>query len=217
MRQVAIERDRMEQSSKVKVLIVDDHPVVRAGLRTITDADPQLEIIAEAASASEALTAARQLNPAVVLLDIRLPDQSGFEVCRTVKKLLKPPAVLFLTSFADNALILDAMESGADGYLLKGNHPAQIAAAIRTVLKGGSVFDPVPAVSAAFDPIARLSRQELRVLSEISTGKTDKEAASKLGLQVKTVRHYLDNIFEKLRVNTRTQAAMVYIKRGSLS
>ena len=193
---------------------------MRGGLRIIAEVDTSLEIVGEAANAAEALIATRELRPDVVLLDVRLPDRSGLEVCRTLKTQPTPPRVLFLTSFADNALVLDAMEAGGDGYLLKDNEPNQIAAAIQTVLRGGAVFDPVATRHVVEElnssrrrprkPLERLSPQELRVLAEVVNGKTDKEVASALNLQVKTVRHYLDNVFDKLGVNTRTQAAVIY-------
>lgn len=212
----------MSKSRKIRVVIVDDHPVVRGGLRIIAEVDSNLEIVGEAANAAEALIAVRELRPDVVLLDVRLPDRSGLEVCHVLKSQPTPPRVLFLTSFADNALVLDAMEAGGDGYLLKDNEPHQIAAAIQTVLRGGAVFDPVATRQVVEElksghrrerkPLDRLSPQELRVLAEVVSGKTDKEVASALDLQVKTVRHYLDSVFEKLGVNTRTQAAVIYIQ-----
>lgn len=212
----------MSLSRKTRVLIVDDHPVVRGGLRIIAEVDSTLEIVGEAANAAEALLATRELKPDVVLLDVRLPDRSGLEVCRALKAQSDPPRVLFLTSFADNELVLDAMEAGGDGYLLKDNEPHQIAAAIHTVLRGGAVFDAIATRQVVEELksglrrerklLEQLSPQELRVLAEVVNGKTDKEVASALDLQVKTVRHYLDSVFEKLGVNTRTQAAVIYIQ-----
>jgi two-component system response regulator DevR len=205
----------------IRVLIVDDHPVVRMGLRIITEVDPAIIVAGEAASAAEAILAARRLRPAVVLLDVRLPDRSGLEVCRELKTDPGAPKVLFLTSFADNPLVLAAMQAGGDGYLLKDNEPRDIVTAIRTVLNGSTLFDPVVAravdreVKSVLpitpkDPLEALSAQERRVLAAVADGKTDKEIASALGLQPKTVRNYLDRVFEKLEVNSRTQAAVVF-------
>jgi two-component system response regulator DevR len=211
----------MTGSTKIRVLIVDDHPVVRTGLRIITEVDPAIIVAGEAASAAEAILTARRLRPAVVLLDVRLPDRSGLEVCRELKTDPGAPKVLFLTSFADNPLVLAAMQAGGDGYLLKDNEPRDIVTAIRTVLNGGTLFDPV--VARAVDrevksvlpitpknPLETLSAQERRVLAAVADGKTDKEIASALELQPKTVRNYLDRVFEKLEVNSRTQAAVVF-------
>ena len=211
----------MTDSPHIRVLIVDDHPVVRTGLRIITEVDPAIIVAGEAASAAEAILAARRLRPDVVLLDVRLPDRSGLEVCRELKTDPGAPKVLFLTSFADNPLVLAAMQAGGDGYLLKDNEPRDIVTAIRTVLDGGTLFDPVVARAVdrelksvlpvtPTDPLGALSEQERRVLAAVADGKTDKEVASAMGLQPKTVRNYLDRVFEKLGVNSRTQAAVLF-------
>ena len=211
----------MKSSPTIRVLIVDDHPVVRAGLRVITEVDPGILVIGEAGSGAEAIVAVRESLPDVVLLDVRLPDRNGIDVCRELKSQPKAPRILFLTSFADNALVLAAMQAGGDGYLLKDNEPRDIVAAIRTVLAGGMMFDPIVAHAvdrelksvlpgSAVDPIGELSKQERRVLAAVADGKTDKEIAVALGLQPKTVRNYLERVFEKLGVNSRTQAAVLF-------
>jgi DNA-binding NarL/FixJ family response regulator len=211
----------MKSSPAIRVLIVDDHPVVRMGLRVITEVDPEIIVTGEAASAAEAILAVRQHRPDVVLLDVRLPDRSGLDVCREIKSQPNAPRVLFLTSFADNTLVLTAMQAGGDGYLLKDNEPRDIVAAIRTVLGGSRMFDPI--VARAVDrelksvlpkqptnPLGELSEQERRVVAAVADGKTDKEIAAALGLQPKTVRNYLGRAFEKLGVNSRTQAAVLF-------
>ena len=214
----------MKSSPTVRVLIVDDHPVVRAGLRVITEVDPGILVIGEAGSGAEAIVAVRKSLPDVVLLDVRLPDRNGIDVCRELKSRPGAPRILFLTSFADNALVLAAMQAGGDGYLLKDNEPRDIVAAIRTVLAGGMLFDPIVAravereLRAALpgnspDPLGELSQQERRVVSAVADGKTDKEIAQMLKLQPKTVRNYLDRAFEKLGVHTRTEAAILFDRR----
>ncbi len=210
----------MPSPDPIRVLLVDDHPVVRAGLRIITEVDEAIVIVGEAGNAAEALLAARELRPKVILLDVRLPDRSGLEVCRELKAQRDGPRVIFLTSFADNQLVLAAMQAGGDGYLLKDNEPRDIVAAIRTVMRGGSLFDPVvtraverelkSVMPLAADPLAGLSDQERRVLAEVAAGKTDKDIATALNLQPKTVRNYLERVFEKLGVTTRTQAAVLF-------
>jgi two-component system response regulator DevR len=204
----------------IRILIVDDHPVVRAGLRTVSEVDEQIVIVGEAASAGEARVAVRALNPDALLLDVRLPDQSGLELCRELKDNGPAPRILFVTSYADNALVLTAMQAGGDGYLLKDNEPSDIAAALRKVMAGGAVFDPVAArlvvagmqnaTAPALNGLQLLSAQELKVLAAVSLGHTDKEVAQSLGLQTKTARNYLERVFQKLGVNTRTQAAILY-------
>jgi DNA-binding NarL/FixJ family response regulator len=211
----------MKSSPTIRVLIVDDHPVVRAGLRVITEVDPGILVIGEAGSGAEAIVAVRESLPDAVLLDVRLPDRNGIDVCRELKSQPKAPRILFLTSFADNALVLAAMQAGGDGYLLKDNEPRDIVAAIRTVLAGGMLFDPVVARAVdrelrsalpgnSPDPLGELSQQERRVVSAVANGKTDKEIAQMLKLQPKTVRNYLDRAFEKLGVHTRTEAAILF-------
>ena len=210
----------MPPQDPIRVLLVDDHPVVRAGLRIITEVDEAIVIVGEAGNAAEALLAARELRPKVILLDVRLPDRSGLEVCRELKAQRDGPRVIFLTSFADNQLVLAAMQAGGDGYLLKDNEPRDIVAAIRTVMRGGSLFDPVvtraverelkSVMPTTADPLAGLSDQERRVLAEVAAGKTDKDIATALNLQPKTVRNYLERVFEKLGVTTRTQAAVLF-------
>jgi DNA-binding NarL/FixJ family response regulator len=211
----------MKSSPTIRVLIVDDHPVVRAGLRVITEVDPGILVIGEAGSGAEAIVAVRESLPDAVLLDVRLPDRNGIDVCRELKSQPKAPRILFLTSFADNALVLAAMQAGGDGYLLKDNEPRDIVAAIRTVLAGGMLFDPIVARAVdrelrsalpgnSPDPLGELSQQERRVVSAVADGKTDKEIAQMLKLQPKTVRNYLDRAFEKLGVHTRTEAAILF-------
>lgn len=211
----------MKSAPLIRLLIVDDHPVVRTGLRIITEVDASILVVGEAASAAEAILAARELRPDVVLLDVRLPDRNGMDVCRELKTQPDAPRVLFLTSFADNSLVLAAMQAGGDGYLLKDNEPRDIAAAIRTVQAGGMMFDPVVARAVdrelksvlpgpVADPMRGLSDQERRVLAAVADGMTDKEIALALGLQPKTVRNYLERVFEKLGVNSRTRAAILF-------
>src|SRR5690349_12884945 len=107
------------EPSTIRLILVDDHPVVRAGLRTVSEVDEAIVIVGEAANAAETMLAVEQLRPDAILLDVRLPDRSGLDVCRAIKAMRNPPRILFLTSFADNDLVLAAMQCGADGYLLK--------------------------------------------------------------------------------------------------
>jgi two-component system response regulator DevR len=208
--------------SEIRLLLVDDHPVVRDGLHRIRELDSHIEIVGESATMRSALEAARRLEPTVILMDVRLPDGDGIEACRQIKSFLPHTHVLFLTSFADNPLVLAAMEAGADGYLLKESGSQRIVDAIYSILSGKSVFDPVVASrithqsqkADATNPLGVLAARELRVLAEVARGKTDKEVASTLGLSVKTARNYLDRIFAKLDVHTRTEAALLYARFG---
>ena len=133
----------ISETPPVRVLLTDDHAVVRIGLKTILAEDPRLQIVGEAANGEECLRLVPALKPQVVLLDLRLPDIPGYEVCRRLKLLPEPPAVLVLTSFADDQLVLESISAGADGYLLKDFEQAELAGAITRVAAGGSILDPV--------------------------------------------------------------------------
>lgn len=203
----------------VRLLLVDDHPVVRDGLRRIQEIWPALSIVAEAGTGNGAVEAARREEPDVVLMDVRLPDGDGIEACRRIKALLPGIHVLFLTSYADNRFVLAAMEAGADGYLLKESGSHRIVAAIQTLRNGGTVFDPVVARGAlehaadtGTNPLEALTRLERKVLAELASGKTDKEVATALNLSPKTARNYVTRIFGKLNVRTRTEAALLYVR-----
>lgn len=208
----------------IRLLIVDDHPIVRAGLRSVEEVASAIAIVGEAGDAASAYDAAQRLQPDVVLLDIRLRGENGIELCRRIKTSCPACRVLILTSYVDNHLILSAVEAGADGYLLKENDTSRLVSAIGEVAAGGAVFDAEvtrqmenPAGdsrTSAARSLAGLTAQESRLLAEVAKGKTDKEAAAELGLTPKTARNYLDRIFAKLGVHTRTEAATVYIRAG---
>lgn len=210
----------MTAAGIIKLLIVDDHPVVRNGLRQVQQLEPRIRIVGEAATMHDAIETAERLAPDVVLMDVRLPDGDGIEACRRIKSVLTETRILFLTSFADSRFVLAAMEAGAEGYLLKENDAQRIVDAMHTVLQGGTVFDPVAARGMAAElrrgatpnPLACLTGQERRLLAEVALGKTDKEVAAALQLTSKTARNYLDRIFAKLDVHTRTEAALLYAR-----
>ena len=210
----------MKLENDIRLLLVDDHPVVRDGLRRIQELEPRIQIVAEAGTMLSAVEVARRFGPEMILMDVRLPDGDGIEACRQIKAFLPDVHVLFLTSYADNQFVLAAMEAGADGYLLKESGTERIVNAIHSILNGGSVFDPVVTHGAqrhsrsggGVNPLDALAARELRVLAEVAQGKTDKEVASALGLTTKTARNYLDRIFSKLNVHTRTEAALLYTR-----
>jgi DNA-binding NarL/FixJ family response regulator len=207
---------------------VDDHHIVRIGLRAVLAEDARIRVVGEASTASAALTEAVRLKPSVVLLDLRLPDRSGLEVCRQLKQHTPCPSVLCLTSFADDHTILAAIEAGADGYLLKEVDGPNIGDAIVTIARGGSVMDPrvtrrMLGVVRGNDgglkeiraKVARLSPQETRVLATVARGKTNKEVADVLGLGEGTVRNYLATVFQKLEVSRRAEAVAVWVRAQS--
>lgn len=211
---------QQSETEKIKVLVVDDHPVVRNGLRLIQELDEKIKVLGAAGSFQAALAEANRLKPDVVLMDVRLPDGDGIEACRRIKSQLPKTRVLFLTSYADNNLVLGAMEAGAEGYVLKESDAQRIVDAIHSIMRGGTVFDPVmsgqilrnPRQAELNNPLATLTEQERRILEEVAKGRTDKEVAAALGLSAKTSRNYLDRVFVKLDVHTRTEAALLYAR-----
>lgn len=210
----------MNPAKTINLLLVDDHPMIRDGLRRVQELTPEIRVVGDAGTMQAAVAAALLHEPDVVLMDVRLPDGDGIEACRQIKKLLPETRILFLTSYADNRFVLAAMEAGGDGYLLKESDAQRIVDAIRTILQGGTVFDPIVTREVLRDlkegkgpnPLASLTVQERRLLAEVAQGKTDKEAAAALGLTTKTARNYLDRIFTKLNVHTRTEAALLYTR-----
>lgn len=211
----------MTLENTIRLLLVDDHPVVRDGLNRIHELAPDIQIVGEAATMRSALEATRRLTPDVILMDVRLPDGDGIEACRQIKASLPETRILFLTSYANNRFVLAAMEAGADGYLLKENGTERIIEAIHSIRNGRSVFDPVVTrtisrqpsqASDSNNPLDDLPARERRVLAEVAKGKTDKEVAVALGISTKTARNYLDRIFTKLNVHTRTEAALLYTR-----
>lgn len=210
----------MKPEDQIRLLLVDDHPVVRNGLQQMRELEPRIQIVGEADTMVSAIETARRLSPEVILMDVRLPDGDGIEACRQIKRFLRETRILFLTSFADNRFVLASMAAGADGYLLKENSPQRIVEAIHVVLRGGTVFDPVATRNAlsqqqggsGLNPLDGLTVQERRLLAEVAKGKTDKEVSVVMGLTAKTVRNYLDRIFAKLNVHTRTEAALLYVR-----
>ncbi|HXA14554.1 MAG TPA: response regulator transcription factor [Opitutaceae bacterium] len=202
----------------IRVLIVDDSELVRAGLRALLGVEPAIAVAGEAEDVATAIAMCKRLEPDVVLLDIRLPDGTGFEACREILRRRPATHVLILTSAIDDHMVDEALKAGAHGYLLKEVNGRSLIHAIIDVADGKSVLDP--AVTARVmqlakagperDVLAALSVQENRVLALIAEGKTNKEVGQAMSLSEKTVKNYLSNIFEKLHLTRRTQAAALY-------
>jgi two-component system response regulator DevR len=205
----------------VKVIIVDDSEVVRMGLKTLLSPQAAITVAGEAGSVAAAVELATRVAAHVILMDIRLPDGTGFDACRQILRHRPDARVLFLTSVADDKLVDQAIAAGGHGYLLKEINGQGLIRAIQDISEGKSILDP--AVTArvlklaqggptapAPAPLAALSPQELRVLAAIAEGKTNKEIGLDLNLSEKTVKNYLANVFSKLNLSTRTQAAIYY-------
>ncbi len=211
--------------SPIRVVLVDDSPIIRLGLRAALEDFAQISIVGEGGTAAEAVALAQQLRPQVVLLDLRLPDQSGVAACRSIVNGGSTSRVLILTSSSDERHVQDALGAGAAGYLLKENDGAALAAAIEQVAAGHAVIDPslvdqvVRLVRHSSEPDARsrlasLSPQEQKVVALVAAGKTNKEIGHSLALTEKTVKNYLARIFEKLGVTRRAQVAALYVGAG---
>jgi DNA-binding NarL/FixJ family response regulator len=213
-------------ATTIRLLLVDDHEVLRIGLRTLFTEAGGFQVVGEAGTMAAAISEAMKLRPKVVLMDVRLPDGSGIEACRAIRTAHPDTRVLFLTSFADDDAVLATILAGADGFLLKEVSSEQLIDAVKAVASGRSILDPavtqrVLGTVRSLSPTASreqndpLSPQEERVLALVADGKTNKEIALSLGLSDKTVGHYLENIFQKLHVTRRAQAAVYFSQQQS--
>ncbi|HUH07110.1 MAG TPA: response regulator transcription factor [Egibacteraceae bacterium] len=201
----------------VRVMLVDDHEVVRKGIRSMVEAHDDLEVVAEAGTADEAVLRARSYKPDVVVMDVRLPDRSGVLACRDIRAEHPEIAVLMLTSFSDDQALFDSIMAGAAGYVLKQVRGSDLVDGIRRVAAGGSLLDP--AVTARVldrvrnpqgdeDPrLARLTPTETRILEMIAEGLTNREIGERIHLAEKTVKNYVSTILTKLQVSRRAEAA----------
>ena len=201
-----------------KVFLVDDHEIVRRGIADLLSDEPDLVIVGEAASVTEALTRVPAANPDVAVLDIRLPDGNGIELCRELRSRLPALRCLMLTSFTDDEALFDAIMAGASGFVLKQILGNDLVHAVRTVASGQSLLD-ARTTSALLnrirrergqgDPVRTLSDQERAVLELIGDGLTNREIAERMSLAEKTVKNYVSHLLAKLGMQRRTQAAVL--------
>lgn len=217
-------------AKKIRVLIADDHQVVREGLTSILESKGEIEVIGQAADGKEAVAKTRELLPDVVLMDISMPNMNGVEATRQIKKENPQIGVVVLTMYADEEYIFDLVRAGAAGYLLKDADSAQIAKAIRAVSKGESMIHPAIAakilnefthlsgrdnkVQKAARSEDDLSEREITVLKFMAEGRSNKEIANELNLSDKTIKNHIHHIFQKLNVTDRTKAVISAVKRG---
>jgi DNA-binding NarL/FixJ family response regulator len=199
--------------SKIRVLVVDDHAVVRSGLAQLLATTADIELVATASNGNEAIERVEALHPDVVLMDLSMPELDGVEATRRISELHPSSHVLVLTSFSDQARILDALSAGADGYLLKHTDPDDIADAIRAVHAGGSPLDPKAARALLESRRTRqstpqLTDREREVLVLVRDGLANKQIARRLGIAERTVKAHLTSVFQRLGVTDRTQAAL---------
>src|SRR3954464_14914819 len=202
----------------VRVFLLDDHEIVRRGLRELLEAEPDLEVIGESASAQEAIRRMPALRPDVAVLDARLPDGSGIDVCREVRSRMPALRVLILTSFDDEDALFAAIMAGASGYVLKDIHGDSLLDAVRRVGDGQSLLDPgataqllqrVREGKREDKRLAGLTEQERRVLALIGEGLTNRQVAEHMFLSEKTVKNYVTSLLAKLGLERRTQVAIL--------
>ncbi len=206
-----------------RVLIVDDHEVVRAGLRSLLSGIPDVTVVGDAATSADAVQQALHLQPDVVVMDVRLPDGSGIEACREIRAARPETRVLMLTSYSDADALFAAIMAGAAGYLLKQARGRDVVQAIRTVHTGASLLDPAvtgqvldrlrnPGTAAGADRAAELTDLERRILTLLADGMTNHEIARVAFLSDTTVKHYVSAILRKLQVNRRSEAAAIWAR-----
>jgi two-component system response regulator DevR len=207
----------------LRLLVVDDHEVVRQGLVALIDRREKFQVVAEAGTVEEALDAARRFQPDLVIMDVRLPDGSGIEACREIRAELPGTRVVMLTSYPDEEAVLSAIIAGASGYLLKQIRARDLVSALEAVGRGESLLDPAVtekvlervrriASGTYTDELAQLTAQEQKILQLVAEGKTNKEIASEVFLSDKTVKNYVSSILSKLNLQRRAQAAAFVAK-----
>ena len=207
-----------------RLLVVDDHEVVRQGLVAMLQRRPGFQVVAEAGTAAEAIEMARRYQPDLVVMDVRLPDGSGIEACREIRAEMPGTRVVILTSYPDEEAVFSAIVAGASGYLLKQVRGRDLVAALEAVGRGESLLDPAVtekvlervrriATGGATDELAQLTAQEQKILLLVAEGKTNKEIATDVFLSDKTVKNYVSSILSKLNLQRRAQAAAYLAKR----
>jgi len=205
-----------EDRGQITVFLLDDHEIVRRGVRDLLEAEPDITVIGEAGTAESALARIPALKPDVAVLDVRLPDGDGVTVCREIRSKMPEVACLMLTSFGDDEALFDAIMAGASGYVLKQIRGTDLVGAVRTIASGRSLLDPEAASrvmrrmreqAQRSDPLAGLTEQERRILELIGEGLTNRQIGERMFLAEKTVKNYVSALFAKLGMERRAQAA----------
>ncbi|MCE7002871.1 response regulator transcription factor [Kibdelosporangium philippinense] len=200
----------------IRVFLLDDHEVVRKGVAALLGTNPDITVVGEASTAAEALAMVPALRPDVAVLDVRLPDGDGVQVCRDLRADMPDLKCLMLTSYSDDEALFESVMAGAAGYVLKEVRGGDLVRAIRTVAQGGSLLDSTATTQVLMrlrkgptDKLAELTEQERRVLELIGEGMTNRQIAERLFLAEKTVKNYVSNLLAKLGMRRRTQAAVL--------
>ncbi len=209
--------------NEIRILLVDDHEVVREGLRALLSRREGFQIVGQAGSVAEAIAEAERTRPDIIVMDVRLPDGSGIEACREIREAMPETKVIILTSYADDDAVFASILAGASGYVLKQTRGRALADAIEAVARGESLLDPAVTQKVmerlrtanerrASDPLDALNEQEHKIIELIAEGKTNKEIAAEVFLSDKTVKNYVSSILTKLNLRRRSAAA-AYIAR----
>ncbi len=209
----------------IRILIADDHPVVRKGIKALLNTEPGLEVVGEAADGEQAVTKARILKPDVILMDLSMPRKDGVQAISEIRQEIPEAKILVLTSFAEDKRVIAAIEAGALGYLLKDSSPQELIRAVRTVHQGESSLHPTVAHklihrfqrSSEENQTESLTAREIKVLRLIAEGLSNHDIAKKLFISEPTVRTHVSNILRKLRLDNRTQAALYALREGFAS
>ena len=228
MYQVSAQREgpaHMDESAagqrRIGVFLLDDHEIVRRGVKELLEAEPDIVVVGEAGTAESALAGIPALKPDVAVLDVRLPDGDGVSVCRDIRTKMPEVACLMLTSFGDDEALFDAIMAGAAGYVLKQIRGTDLVGAVRALAAGQSLLDPVAASrvmkrmrdqATRSDPLTGLTAQERRILELIGEGLTNRQIGERLFLAEKTVKNYVSALFAKLGMERRTQAAAYAVR-----
>ena len=217
--------------NRIRVLLVDDHPIVRGGLRSLLEAQDEIEVVGEAPDGQEGVVTALDLLPDVVLMDIRMPGMNGVEATRQIKAHAPNIRVVMLTSYDDDEQVFEAIRAGASGYVLKDVNPEKLLTAIQAVADGYSLMSPAiarkvqaelqrvttPAVGVVSEEVIALTPRENEVLGLIAHGHNNREIAAALSISEKTVKTHVSNIFAKLQITDRSQAVLYAARKGLIS
>jgi DNA-binding NarL/FixJ family response regulator len=204
-------------ATRIRVFLLDDHEIVRRGVKDLLEVEPDIEVVGEASTAAEALARVPALRPDVAVLDVRLPDGDGVSVCRDLRSRMPELACLMLTSFADDEALFDAILAGAAGYVLKQIRGSDLTGAVRAVAGGQSLLDPratakvmerLRTQASRKDPLEGLTERERDILVLIGEGLTNRQIGERMHLAEKTVKNYVSNLLAKLGMERRTQAAV---------
>ncbi len=211
-------------SAKIRIVIADDHAILREGIRALLQLQPDMEVVGEASNGTEAIEQVGKLDPDVLLMDIAMPGLGGIEAALELRKQGRRTKILILSQYEDREYVRRLLKAGVSGYVLKKSAGAELANAIRAVHRGGLVLDPEvartameeanPAAPGAADPYDALTDREKQVLKLVAEGKSNKEVAEVLGISVKTAMSHREHVMEKLGVHNRTELVRFAIKRG---